>query len=226
MLSYRWHRIAGAASVVGGVLWVAHAAALALRPPGCVGQICDNNGATFRSVNDLALLTDLASVLLIVTLLILRRQPAVTSHPDRRFRAMGLAGIWLAIVGLTLTTISSLIQSASPDGDSPLIPFFVIPGLLLLVVGTCLLSISAWQVHVAPRWLLLLVILSAVVLLGYNDQNAQSWLGVPFGLACSLVGGLLLAGKSRYTGNDDTSDLNALARLHYDAQRTAPHAHG
>ena len=61
-----------------------------------------------------------------------------------------------------------------------------------MVIGIALLGIAA--LRELPRWAAVLLVIGSLGMLGYNDQNAQALMVIPFGiggyvsahLACSL----------------------------------------
>src|SRR6266702_2254878 len=75
--------------------------------------------------------------------------------------------------------------------DFPLMPFFVIPGWLALIMGFLLLGSALLRARMVPRWAGVLLLLSALVLLGFNDQDVRVLLAVPLGLSWVVVGSCL-----------------------------------
>jgi hypothetical protein len=74
------------------------------------------------------------------------------------------------------------------DGDYPLMPYFVIPGVLALVVGFVLLGLAVLRATV-------LLIVGTLAMLGFNDQNAQVLMAIPFGIAWVAAGYVFWSGK-------------------------------
>jgi hypothetical protein len=105
--------------------------------------------------------------------------------------ALGKTGAVVAAVGAALPVIGGLVQGLLYDGDYPLMPYFVIPGLLALVVGFVLLGIAVLLAGVLPRWAAALLVVGALAMLGFNEQNAQALLAIPNGLAWIAVGYVL-----------------------------------
>jgi hypothetical protein len=102
--------------------------------------------------------------------------------------ALGKTGAVVAAVGAALPVIGVLVQGLLYDGDYPLMPYFVIPGLLALVVGFVLLGIAVLLAGVLPRWAAALLVVGALAMLGFNGQNPQDLLTIPNGLAWIAVG--------------------------------------
>ena len=76
-------------------------------------------------------------------------------------------------------------------------PLFVLPGVLALVAGFLLLGVAVLRAGVVPRWAGGLLVVGALALLGFNDQNAQALLAIPFGLAWMAIGAALWSGQER-----------------------------
>ncbi len=74
-------------------------------------------------------------------------------------------------------------------------PYFVIPGVLALVVGFVLLGIAVLRARVVPRWAAVLLIVGTLAMLGFNDQNALALMAIPFGIAWIAVGYVLWSGR-------------------------------
>ena len=79
-------------------------------------------------------------------------------------------------------------------GDYPLMPCFVIPGVLALVVGFVLLGIAVLLAGVLPRWSAVLLVVGSLAMLGFNDQNAQAFLAIPNDIAWVAAGYVLWSG--------------------------------
>ena len=80
-------------------------------------------------------------------------------------------------------------------GDYPLMPFFVIPGVLALVVGFVLLGLAVLQARVLPRWAAVLLVAGSLAMLGFNDQNTHALMAIPNAIVWMAVGYLLWSGK-------------------------------
>ena len=99
-----------------------------------------------------------------------------------------------SIAGMTLLVSGGLIQAILFAGDFPYMPLFVIPGALALIVAFLLLGITALRARLVPRWAGALLIVGTLALLGFNDQNAQALMAIPFGIAWVALGGALWSG--------------------------------
>ncbi len=180
----------GAAAGVGGLLWIAHAVLVARMPKGCIADACMT-----RPMRDstAAAPVFLAAVLLIgigVAALVRRSRAA------GRFGRLGRIARGCAATGIAVLIAALLVQSIFFRGDFPLMPTFVIPARLALVVGFLLLGITILRSGVLPRWTTALLIIGALAMLGVNDQNEQILLAIPFGLAWMAVEYVLWSGRA------------------------------
>jgi hypothetical protein len=101
-------------------------------------------------------------------------------------------GLGASVVGGAVVIISDLVGAVFFGGDDiPLRPFFVIPAGLVLLVGILLLGITILRARVVPLWVAVLFVVGTLAMLGVNDQNAQVFLAIPFGLAWVAVGCVL-----------------------------------
>lgn len=177
----------GLAAILGGVLLIGVVIAVATRPIGCIAVECSLPGRSMRQWDDLASFFVGALLLLIIGLagLFIRAQGA------KRLGVLGRPGLITAIMGVALLILGGGIQQFFFGGDFPLMPLFVIPGVLGLVIGFLLIGIAVLRANVLPRWVTWLLILGAVAMLGFNDQNARVLMAIPFGVACIAMGYVL-----------------------------------
>ena len=181
----RW---GGLAAMLGGVLSVVSAVVIASMPRGCIGEEC-----AFREMRDLGV----AGALLMLALLLVMVGAAglvIQARNAGRFGILGKSGAILGAAGISLLVIGSVIQGILYEGDYPLMPFFVIPGVLVLVVGFSLLGIAVLLSRVLPRWAAVLLVAGSLAMLGFNDQNAQALMAIPFGIGWIAVGYSLWSG--------------------------------
>jgi hypothetical protein len=182
----RW---GGLAAMLGGALSVVSAVMISSMPRGCIGNECAS-----REMRDVGI----AGALLMLALLLIMVGAAglvIRARNAGRFGALGKTGAALGALGVALPVIGSLIQGILFDGDYPLMPYFVIPGVLALVVGFALLGIAVLRARVLPRWVALLLVVGSLAMLGFNDQNMQALMAIPFGVAWAAVGYALWSGK-------------------------------
>jgi hypothetical protein len=145
----RW---GGLAAMLGGALFVVSALLIASMPRGCIGDECE-----LRPMRE----TGVAGTLLMLALLLVVVGAAglvIRVRNAGRLGRLGKAGIVVAAIGAALPVIGGLVQGILFDGDYPLVPLFVIPGVLALVVGFVLLGLAVLQAGVLPRWAAVLLV--------------------------------------------------------------------
>ena len=111
-----------------------------------------------------------------------------------RLGPAGRAGLAVGLAGGALLLAGGGAQALLFGGDLPSMPLFVLPGVLALVAGFLLLGVAILRAGVLPRWAGVLLALGALSLLGFNDQNGQALLAIPFGLAWVATGYALWSG--------------------------------
>ena len=187
----RW---GGLAAMLGGALLVVSALLIASMPRGCIGDECA--ARPMRDTGIVGALLMLALLLVVIGMagLVIRARNA------GRFGVLGKTGAAVGAVGVALPVIGSLVQGILYDGDYPLMPYFVIPGVLALVVGFVLLGIAVLRARVLPRWAAVLLVVGSLAMLGFNDQNAQALMAVPFGVAWMAVGYVLWSDREGTAG--------------------------
>jgi hypothetical protein len=180
----RW---SGPAAVLGGGLWIAAVVALAALPEGCVGDACALPGRAMRDTSAVAPLAAAALLLIAVGMAALVRR----ARRAGRFGTGGVVGVASGAAGVALLATGGVVQALVFGGDFPSMPLFVLPGVLGLIAGVLLLSISLLRAGALPRWAGALLAAGGLALLGFNDQNAQALLAVPFGAAWVAIGYVL-----------------------------------
>lgn len=176
----RW---AGAAGMIGGTLWIVGTVMHATRPLGCVADECALRPMRQSSAAE-GILTLAALILFTVTAVAL----VMLVRRVGRFGKAGRAGGALAILGASTLVIAGLVQTLLYQGDFPLMPFFVIPGIGALLIGLVLLGVAVLRSGVLPRWASVAFLLGTAAMIGFNEQTHAAWLGLPFGLAWMAVG--------------------------------------
>ncbi len=195
-MSSSFIRWSGLVAMVGGALWVVGTVIHASKPRGCIAEEC-----AFRPMRESGAL-DGSLMLLSVLLLAMGALGLMTLvRRHGRFGRAGKAGVLIGLVGAALLVIVILIQVIFFGGeDFPLWPYFVIPGLVALVVGFVLVGIAVLRAGVLPRWVAVLIIVGALLMLLANEQTARVLLMIPFGLAWVAVGYALWSGVGVPTG--------------------------
>lgn len=176
--------------MLGGVLWIIGAVIHASKPRGCVAEEC-----AFRPMRESGTLD---GILMLLSLLLFAAGVVglvILARSAERFGMTGKMGVVIGVAGAALLVIVSLVQSIFFGGDFPLMPFFVIPGLLALVIGLVLLGVAILRSGVLPRWAAALLIIGALAMLGSNEQTVRVLLTIPLGVAWVAVGYVLWSGK-------------------------------
>ncbi len=182
----RW---SGLAAMLGGVLWVIGAIIHASKPRGCIAEEC-----VFRPMRETGVLDGLLMFLSLLLFAVGVVGLVVLVRSVGRFGKVGKTGIIFCAVGAALLVVASLIQGLFFGGDFPLMPYFVIPGVLALIVGFLLLGVAILRSGVLPRWAAAVLIVGALAMLGFNEQTAWVLMSIPLGVAWIVVGYLFWSG--------------------------------
>jgi hypothetical protein len=176
----RW---SGVAAILGGLLLVLAAILHSLQPSGCIGLECETR--SMRTTTGIVTALGTAA-----TLFILLGAAGLTLIARRsgRMKKLANAGLIAAAAGLAILLIAGLIQTVFFSGDFPWMPFFVIPGLLGVIVGFVLIGVFILRSGLLPRWLGIVLVVSSLLLLAANEQTVAVLLAVPFGLAMATLG--------------------------------------
>lgn len=202
--SEQFPKWAGAAAILGGVLWVLGASLHSLQPHGCLGQECATR-AMRTTTGLVSFLVVTASVLLVVgiagLILMARRSQGRTKQAT--------AGMLLVAIGLATLLAVGVIQSLFFNGDLPVMPFIAIPAMAVVAVGLLLIGIFVLRSGVLPRWLAIFFIVSSVALVLANEQSAAVLLYIPFGLAMAVAGYLMGSGGTQRSAAPAARDVKA-----------------
>jgi hypothetical protein len=195
MASGRLVRWSGLAAMLGSILFIAVLVARSFLPEGCIGAECDLPGRSMRVGGGEAAPFLIAGLLLIGVGL---AGVIVRVWAARRWDRLGKFGLGVTLAGVA--ALATGVVTANLSSELP--PLFVIPGLLLCVCGLLLLALTVLRAQVLPSWTVALLLMGALALLGFNEQNRQVLMAVPFGLAWFAVGfvswsGLTNAGASQ-----------------------------
>ncbi len=188
----RW---SGLAAMVGGALWVVGTVIHASKSRGCIAEEC-----AFRPMRESGALVGILTLLSVVLLAAGAAGLVILARRSGRFGKLGRAGMVVGAVGAALLVTATLIQAIVFGDDFPLMPHFVVPGLLSLVVGFVLVGVAVLRAGVLPRWVAALVIVGALFMLGTNEQTARVLLTIPFGVAWVAVGYALWSGAGAPSG--------------------------
>lgn len=122
----------------------------------------------------------------------------------RRAGRLGTAAkvsLVLAAVGVAMLIAATGVQSLFFGGDWSFMPYFVIPAVLLLVLGLITLGVSVLRSGVLPRWGAIALVVGTAAMLPFNEQTHAAWFGVLFGLGWMAVGVSLLLHDRRSAGD-------------------------
>lgn len=184
----------GACALLGGIAWTAATVIHASQPRGCVGSECDvlpMRSATTAT----SLLVGLAGVMMVAS------GAGLLALVKRRDRLgwTGVLGAASGAFGIAVLGSAAAVQELFYEGDFPLMPVFVGPGVLALAGGLGLVGWRVLRSRVVPTWSGVAVLVGAALLLGANEQTSAVLLAVPFGAAWGAAGATLLLRGARVT---------------------------
>lgn len=185
----RW---CGGAAVLGGLLWSLGFAYHATKPRGCIAEECLTRPMRSPTVFDGVLISS-AMVLIVagaVGMVLLVRSSG-------RVGAQARAGLVLGGAGIATVAVAGFVQEMFFDGDFEQMPYLVVPGLAMLVVGFALLGVAVLRLRVLPAWVSTLLSLATLAMIGANEQTSRALLYIPFGIAWVVVGQALWSTPDR-----------------------------
>lgn len=189
-MSSRAIRWSGLAAVLGGVFWISSALLTASRPRGCIADECE-----FRTMRETGALDGILFLLALLLFAIGTVALVARLRSSGSLGRLGRAGLIFIAVGAALGAVGMVLNV----WDSSLVPAFVIPGLLAVIVGFVLLAIAVLRSGALPRWASALLVVGALAMLGFNDQNWQALMAIPFGIGWMAVGYALWSGGDSAT---------------------------
>ena len=175
----RW---CGLGAILGGALWVIVNIIHASKPRGCIAEEC-----ALRPMRETGALEGILALLSLMLFVAGAGGLVVLARRSGRFGRMGNAGVVIGAFGVALLVIAGLIQALFFGGDFPLMPGFVIPGVLAVVVGFAVLGIAVLRAGVLPRLVAMLFIVGALAMLGINEQTWRTLMALPLGVAWVAV---------------------------------------
>jgi hypothetical protein len=181
--SPRW---AGLAAMVGGLLMIVGVAIHAAKPRGCVAAECATRAMRQSGPVD-GILTLSAMLLITVGALGLVTRARATGG----FGRPGTFGTVLAGAGVITLVAAGIAQAMFFDGDLPGMPYFVVPGILALILGVILVGTAVLRCAAIPRWASAMLVVGAAAMLGFNEQTSAVLLAVPFAAAWIAIGYVL-----------------------------------
>lgn len=192
----------GACAVVTGAVWILNMLVTAAQPAGCIGdEACSLPGASLRpNPPYLAALSSVTLVLFVCTSVGL----VLLAYRRGRLGRTGKSGAALTGFGVVWLCCGLAVQALWPDAGDDLMPGFVVPGVMSLLLGVLLIAIAVIRSGLLPRWVGVLLIASAVIGIGVNGENWRILLLVPLGAA------LLVAGVVLWTRADRAPSANSV----------------
>ncbi len=184
-MSTKLTRWGGVAAILGGILWIVPSIITAFKPRGCIGLECDVR--TMRDTSDVAPFLLLALLLTAVGL----AGVAIRAWNTGRFGRLAKAGVALYVVGVALFVLGTVLTAISE-----VFWVLMLPAGLALIAGLFLTGIAVFKTGVLPRWVAVLLVIGSLAMLGFNDQNAEVLMAIPFGLAWVAVGYALWSDRS------------------------------
>jgi hypothetical protein len=173
--------------VGGGAAWAAFALLAHSRPTGCVGDACFSGGAV-RETGDLSGLLVGGAVLTVAALTLLARR----ARPNFALRA----GSWVALAGTALLMLAVALPLDVLSAETKWWAL-VYPGALAVMTGIALSACGALRARVFAVPIGAFLLVSAIALFGFNDQDSRVLLLLPYALAACAAGVSLVARGAR-----------------------------
>lgn len=175
---------------LGGLFLVAYSIIMALKPAGVVSYLEAGPPLMFAALG-----------LIIATAVGLFRMHRFEGRGARVVRIATLiaAASWLiAVLGVVVTAVFF-------QGDSSLVYFLaVFPGLLVGMLSFAVAGAGLMWSRVLPAWSGALVVLTSLLLFGFNAEDDRILFVIPFGLTWMVLGGLLLSAARHHPTQDGT----------------------
>ena len=192
MKSSGFTRWAGAAGMLGGILWVVGTVVHAVKPVGCVAEECAG-----RPMRETSAVEGVLALCAFAFFAVAAGAVVALVHRAGRFGRTGKIGTVLALIGVCVLVAAGLIQAVAFDGDFPPMPYFVVPGIAALIIGVVLLGITILRSGVLSRGAAIVLLVGTLAMLGFNEQTTAAWLAIPFGLGWMAVGYALWSSDAR-----------------------------
>ncbi|GAB3550397.1 hypothetical protein GCM10027404_17560 [Arthrobacter tumbae] len=139
-------RFAGPAAMTGGLLGSLAIFLHSLQPSGCVGSEC--GAQSMRTASGLA--TGIGSVAALLVLIGIVGLTLMARHSGRSPKLMH-TGLLCAAVGFLVLLAAVFIQAAFFGGDFSGMPYFVVVGMVALIIGFVLIGIFILRSGLLPR---------------------------------------------------------------------------
>lgn len=169
-------RVIAVLATFGGLCLAAYATLMALKPQSCDGDACI--GGSYREAGLLETALFLAAVVLISA------------------TAVGLSWMhrFAAGRGSKLVRIAALVAAASLLIGVGLASIIFWPGFALVVVAILAFAVTGaglLKSRILPAWFGALLMLTSLLLFGFNTENERVLWAIPFGATWMILGGLL-----------------------------------
>lgn len=138
-----------------------------------------------RTASDLV--TGISAVAALLVLVGLVGLTLMARRSGRPLKLMN-AGVACAAVGFVVLLAAVFIQAVFFGGDFSGMPYLVVAGMVILIVGFVLIGLFILRSGVLPRWLGILLVASSALLLASNEQTSAVLLAIPFQLAIAAAG--------------------------------------
>lgn len=197
-VAVRW---AGVAAMLGGSAWSLGFTYHASKPRGCIDEECLTAPMRAPTVLDGVLISAgmaLISAGVVGLVLLIRRAGGVG--------ALARVGLALGGAGIATLAVAGFVQERFFAGDFDHMPYYVVPGLAMVVVGFALLGVAVLRSRVLPTWVSVLLLLGTLAMIGANEQTERALLYLPFGIAWVAVGHALWSAPERTTPTLLTTD--------------------
>lgn len=176
-------RLAGPAAMIGGLLGSLAIFFHSLQPSGCVGSEC--GAQSMRTASGLVTgIGSVAALLVLIGIVGLTHMARQSGRPPKLMHT----GLVCAAVGFLVLLAAVFIQAAFFGGDFSGMPYFVVVGMVALIIGFVLIGIFILRSGVLPRWVGVLLVMSSALLLAANEQTSAVLLVIPFQLAIASAG--------------------------------------
>lgn len=176
-------RLAGPFALAGGALGSLAILLHSLQPSGCVGSDC--GAQSMRTASGLVTgLGSVAAILVLMGIVGLTFRARLSGRPPRLMHI----GVGSAALGFLVLLAAVFLQAAFFDGDFSGMPYFVVVGMVALIIGFVLIGIFILRSEVLPRWIGVFLVVSSALLLVANEQTSAVLFAVPFQLAIASAG--------------------------------------
>lgn len=169
--------------MAGGLLGSLAVLLHSLEPTGCVGSAC--SAQPMRTAS--GVVTGIGSVAALLVLVGVIGLALMARQSGRSPRLMSV-GLVFAAVGFLVLLAAVFIQAVVFGGNFSGMPYFVVTGMVVLIIGFVLIGIFILRSGVLPRSVGVFLVASSALLLAANEQTSAVLLAIPFQLAIATSG--------------------------------------